>query len=69
MIMRKKLKLYVWEDVLTDYTSGIMFALATSSDEARHLLIKKCPYIPPNDLAQEPKCIETPKCFVVWGGG
>ena len=67
--VRKKLKLYVWENVLTDYTSGVMFALATSADEARSLILKKRDYVPPSDLAQEPKCIETPEGFAVWGGG
>lgn len=38
--MSNSLKLYVWENVLTDYTSGIMFALATSVEEARELI---CP--------------------------
>ena len=69
MTVKKKLKLYVWEDVLTDYTSGVMFALATSADEARSLILKKCDYVPSDDLAQEPKCIETPEGFAVWGGG
>jgi hypothetical protein len=32
-----KLRLYVWENVLADYTSGIAFALASSVDEARQL--------------------------------
>lgn len=69
MTMRKKLKLYVWEEVLTDYTSGAMFALATSTNEARSLILKKCDYVPSRDLALEPKCIEKPEGFVVWGGG
>lgn len=29
------MKLYVWDDALTDYTSGIMFAVAESLDEAK----------------------------------
>ena len=28
------LMLYVWEDVLTDYTSGMAFAIASSKEEA-----------------------------------
>ena len=67
--MSKKLKLYVWEDVLTDYTSGVMFALAPSVDEARRLVLVKCDYAPEHDLAKEPKVIETPEGFAVWGGG
>ena len=34
------MNLYVWEDVLTDYTSGVMFALAHSADEARDVIWK-----------------------------
>lgn len=37
---RKKLKLYVWEGVLTDYTDGVMFALAHNVEEAREVI---CP--------------------------
>ncbi|MFC1453699.1 hypothetical protein ACFLQL_00805 [Verrucomicrobiota bacterium] len=67
--MKQKLKLYVWEDVCSDYTSGVMFALAPSVDKARSLLLKKSSSIPAGDLAQKPKCITTQKGFVVWGGG
>ena len=65
---RKKLKLYVWEDVLRDYTSGIAFALAESPEEARELVIKK---LGGNheDLCDSPKCIETKEGFYVYGGG
>lgn len=36
----KKYKLYVWEDVLSDYTSGIAFAVAKSPEEAREKVMK-----------------------------
>jgi len=39
--MMAKLKLFVWEDVLTDYTPGIAFALAETEQEAREILLKK----------------------------
>lgn len=32
--MEKELKLYVWKDVLRDYTAGMAFALAHSYEEA-----------------------------------
>ena len=32
-------KLYLWTDVLADYTPGVMFALADSADEARELIV------------------------------
>jgi len=33
-----RLRLYVWEGVLTDYTSGVMFALASSPARAREAI-------------------------------
>lgn len=65
----KKLKLYVWKDVLQDYTYGVMFALASSEEEARSLLRERCNCIPSGDLNQKPQCIEEPFAFVLWGGG
>lgn len=67
--MRKKLRLYVWQGVLTDYSDGIMFALAFSADHARELLLADCSYIPKGDLAQVPQAFDTPVAFSVWGGG
>lgn len=32
------MKLFVWDGVFVDYTSGIAFALATDADEARRLV-------------------------------
>jgi hypothetical protein len=65
------MKLFVWEEVLADYTDGMMFALANDVHEARQLLLKKCSYIPDRDLAKEPQVIEidNPSAFYVWGGG
>ncbi len=37
---RKKLKLYVWHGVLTDWSSGIAFALASSPEEAKQEIMK-----------------------------
>lgn len=66
----KKLKLYVWEDVLTDWTSGIMFALANSPDQARKVILKKSgnSISVAQDLAQEPRVIDEPEGFYVFGG-
>ena len=36
-----KLKLFVWEGVLSDYTDGIMFALAHTEEEAREMIVKE----------------------------
>tara|TARA_R110002020_G_scaffold340130_1_gene555133 strand:- start:898 stop:1119 length:222 start_codon:yes stop_codon:yes gene_type:complete len=72
----KNLKLYVWEGVLTDYTDGCMFALAKNVEEARKVILDKSEKedeymskILQRDLASEPKVIDNPKGFYVWGGG
>lgn len=71
MSHRKKMKLFVWENVLTDYTSGIMFAVASNVEEARRELLKKCDCIPEPDLQQSPLEFDFshPVGFVCWGGG
>jgi hypothetical protein len=63
------LKLFVWHEALTDYTPGVMFALASSVDEARRMLLSECSYLPDYDLEKEPAVYETPVGFAVWGGG
>jgi len=70
------MKLYVWEYVLTDYTDGIMFALANSVEEARELIRKEDPvaaghresssYQP--ELLEEPDVYDSPVGFTMWGG-
>ena len=67
--MENNLKLFVWEGVLTDWSSGIMFALATDVEAARAEVLKVCNYVPEEDLAQEPTVYEVPIGFAVWGGG
>ena len=39
--MNRKLKLYVWEGVLKEWTTGVMFALAGSAREARAVIRKQ----------------------------
>jgi hypothetical protein len=39
--MDANLKLYVWDHVLSDYTDGIMFSLATSVEEAKDLILSE----------------------------
>lgn len=72
---RKRLFLYVWENVLTDYASGVMFALAENVEQAR-ALIRACEGVSPasrgllnTDLLAEPRVISRPEGFAVWGGG
>ena len=66
-----KMKLFVWEGVLTDWTSGMMIAIAPTADEAREALLKECDYLPLEDLAQEPEEHDLTKnvAYYVWGGG
>ncbi len=69
--MRKAMKLFVWDDVLTDYTSGMMFAVAPDVETARKVLLEHCDYIPTGDLHSEPKVFDLKKAvgFACWGGG
>lgn len=79
--MKHKLKLYVWEDVLCDYTSGVMFALAESVEDARQQILKKGKKIAlltfgkvvdyetiERDLKQEPKVYKNKMGFFLFGG-
>lgn len=64
------LKLYVWHDVLTDWTSGVMFALAKDARQARRLILAQedSPQVR-RDLKAKPTVYKTPMGEVVWGGG
>ena len=64
------LKLYVWEDVLTDYTSGIAFALAESIEQAREAIREKgLSDYRMKDLDSDPLVVEQPEGFYLYGGG
>lgn len=70
----KKYKLYVWHGVLTDYTSGVIFAVASNLSEARKVLLKKCDNeYTRKDIAYEtqntPEVLEIPSGGWVYGGG
>ena len=72
-LTKQPLKLYVWSDVLSDYSGGIAFALATDVREAKRLLIKAG--VPENrwkgtklDGTQARVC-KTKNAFYCWGGG
>jgi hypothetical protein len=64
-------KLYIWHDVLTDYTSGMAVALARNVEEARGLLAASGAYWGTDDLAKEPEVhpVNEPFCDYVRGGG
>ena len=75
------MKLYVWDNVLTDYTDGIMFAVAESLEQAREALLEQdrrqfnCNGRNSSsvlrDLEREPKVYDLtePVCRLVHGGG
>jgi hypothetical protein len=75
------LKLFVWEDVLSDYTDGIMFALAESVDDARSIIMDEARMDGYNtklghtdieliqiELKAEPKVYNGKVGFFVFGG-
>jgi hypothetical protein len=70
---RASYKLYVWEDVLTDWSSGMMVAYARSLKEAREQIIKACGYNSDQvkrELAKAPTHTVSGKSkgFLIWGG-
>jgi hypothetical protein len=68
--MSKKLKMFVWQDVLRDYTSGMMVVLAHDVEEARGLLYAiDDGYLSKEDIARTPIEVTTPRAFYVHGGG
>lgn len=73
---RRRLRLYVWEGVLRDYTEGIAFAVAESEPKARALIWKKLGYqldqrIEPglNGPATHTLELDSPCAFALYGGG
>lgn len=79
--MKNTLKLFVWEEVLTDYTDGVMFALAESKEEAMALILNKAkesprimrqnslPWMEEELELNKPKVYENPVGFFLLGGG
>jgi len=72
----KDLKLFIWEDVLSDHTSGIAFALAENVEEAREIILAKGlaedGYISntlKSDLTSAHKVVDNKQGFYIWGGG
>ncbi len=65
----RKLKLYVWEGVLTDYSSGMIVALAYNLKHARELVRKSCGAWVAKDTHDRPMVHRTPTAYFVAGGG
>ena len=66
----EKMKLFVWENCLVDYTAGIMVAIAHDPEEARKILAQELGGFV-GDLAKPPDeyPLDSPVAFYVWGGG
>ena len=62
------MKLFVWHNVLTDWSDGVMFAYANNVEEARKMVLEDCDYVGA-ELDQEPTVYEKPVGFAHWGGG
>ncbi len=67
--MKEKMKLFVWENVLSDYTPGLMIAVAPTVNEARKMLRKAIPWVPEGDLEEQPEIVNMTKPAVFWVGG
>jgi len=63
------MKLFVWENVLCDYTCGLAVVFAEDETQARELMIEYFPDYVINELPFA-KCrvVEQPDAFYVYGG-
>lgn len=64
-----KLKLFVWTEVLTDYTNGIIFTLAKNVEEAREIIERdKEDWHNVSEIYEkEPEIVSSAKGFVLYG--
>lgn len=72
----EKLKMFVWQNVLTDYTDGMIVVLApdlpTAIQVAEKQCIKSMGYIMDSfkkAMSKKPTIVTKPSCFFVYGGG
>lgn len=67
------MKMFVWRNVLTDYTSGIAVALAKNADEARTVIIRDAKDYEKKSLAYDisgppDEIYDKPSGVHCWGG-
>jgi hypothetical protein len=43
---KQKLKLFVWDSFSPDWSSGLAFAIASSEEKAKKIIIKKLGHVP-----------------------
>ncbi len=66
---KRKLKLFIWEGVLVDYTSGMVAIYAYDLEHALKLARKKFDKYVVDDFAGvEPQIVTKPDAFYVYGG-
>jgi hypothetical protein len=70
------MNLYIWEgdDVLTDYTDGMIVAVAENEEDAHKAILEECSYAEDSYPATPTRVIpfemiKEPKAWVTWGGG
>jgi len=66
------MKLYIWKEVLCDYTCGIAFAMANSLEEAKQVIrdsVDEYYCVDDTVFYKEPEVYEIPYGFAIWGGG
>ena len=69
--MNRELKLFVWEGVLADYTSGMVIILAYDLENALDIFRKKFPneeYVIEDFGGKPYKIVTKPDAFYVCGG-
>ena len=67
------MKMYVWRDVLRDYTPGIAVAFAHNEDEARNVIVRDAEYYEKEGLAADivkppDEVYDKPAGVHEWGG-
>jgi len=70
--MKQELKLFIWEGVLTDYTSGMVAILAKDLEHARKVFKKKFPnedYVLNDFFGKPHEVVKKADAFYVYGGG
>ena len=63
------MKMFVWENVLTDWTSGLVCVLAENLEQAVELLKEKYPSETPQIDMSQLQVVTEPEAFLVYGGG
>lgn len=66
----KPLRLFVWTDVLTNYSGGVMFALAHTVEEAQQVIKRdRKDWVDVHEIYENPpEIVTSPKGFLFPGG-